>query len=1365
MSAYFADIDAVCSTLGWMDGDVYRMDPEAVQGLKHLIWILKQDKPSHECRRYIGGKRIVQTDLIPMVISNFDKPDVVDVLLRLLVNLSFPTLLLYNGNYPRDAVEQRKFIRLIEICEEYKEAFSLKSFWSVLGDRLEKILHTDWALRSEADGLIIERILALTRNVLQVPANVEREKRFDNDASQHDCLLWALHQAGILDILLYILGSPHENRFLIHTLEILSLAYREQSAIHLADATLQRTNIEKKTDELMLIKARQPPAAVAAARKKPTSMRHSWFRGTYTYNNLKSVSDSDAVCHQALGKIMRMEFSAEKHRQKVSFRQAKETETLERKSIFSVRLFLREYCMEILRVYNNMVRQARRHLDQHGTSVSEYHDDSYLLWTIRFFLEFNRHCGFKIELVSESLSTDTFHWTITRMETYTENIVSDKTRKSIWARRLHLTVQTYRELLNNMYALAKTNDPNASELLSVLQNNIFYVVEYRETTIHLLTNFKESVHTRAFLRDVVEVAHLFFSMLQRFCKGTVRVQQRVKAKRKKTTKKQTRKEKSAEKQVRVIIVNLERGASANPFQMQEDAEIRWLQEAPTVAALLENSELKQEELPTPFDAASSVPVDEQKGECVKRIHALLRDKQYEQAIKMLYAARSVWTMDDCFGSETASPDEDLLTLRDIFTANLSSGTDREDNDEGDIENESDDEEEEAERQVHSAEKDFKFEDFSKRLVDHRVVYACTTVLADWEKIKTSCLKAAVTLLYRICVEHKMPSMLFQISLLRVFQGVLNAPEDDHARELRRLAIHTVRQLQQKVLSGAPDDGGLLFAELLFAKSTRIAGAIEMGYDEVFGEADRRTAASKKAWTEEQEAELHRLFMENQENPSSDQDVIDWLLENLIDQTRTRRGVMKKLKEMGLVFKAPTKRSNANQKQKGAWTAEEDAKLGVLYEELRLDKNPLKSIAEGFEKKFTKPAIARRMVSLGLIADVSEIMATKRRNNERRGDSSDDAISSNSSPENEDSEEEEEASDRAGRGNVSGIQRLSEQDVKKHLKTLGSEMKEAVRWLITCFKDALDLYDDSDPSEDNDGGIPIVPIAPHQTAALEKSEFKRLLRSLGVMSNGKQHVYHRIPFKLTPAALEKRIQLLTEYCAKEDGADSDALEKEEISSSVQKHSADELDTTVQKKTSKAIFSDSSDSDQSDRKQEKASRKKPAQRKPKQRQPENERRSMSPLVVSEEDDPAAEPSASERTESNRALVAPSDGESNEAPLPKASRAISSKRNRSIDSSGSEADLPMVHRRKRVNHSERRSLSPLVVSGEEDETTATPKQSVSRLVVSDDESDTEVPKEAMNDDPVPAKRNRSDSVSEERPTAQKARRRAVISSDEED
>lgn len=40
--------------------------------------------------------------------------------------------------------------------------------------------------RDEDTGLIIERILILIRNVLHVPADLDKERRPDNDASIHD---------------------------------------------------------------------------------------------------------------------------------------------------------------------------------------------------------------------------------------------------------------------------------------------------------------------------------------------------------------------------------------------------------------------------------------------------------------------------------------------------------------------------------------------------------------------------------------------------------------------------------------------------------------------------------------------------------------------------------------------------------------------------------------------------------------------------------------------------------------------------------------------------------------------------------------------------------------------------------------------------------------------------------------------------------------------------------------------------------------------------------------------------------------------------------------------------------------------------
>lgn len=121
-----------------------------------------------------------------------------------------------------------------------------------------------------------------------------------------------------------------------------------------------------------------------------------------------------------------------------------------------------------------------------------------------------------------------------------------------------------------------------------------------------------------------------------------------------------------------------------------------------------------------------------------------------------------------------------------------------------------------------------------------------------------------------------------------------------------------------------------------------------------------------------------MFMENQVSPASDQDVIDWLVDNLIERSRTRRGVIKKLKELGLIFKAPTKRSNAVAQNKNLFIEEEDEKLRELYEQYRADDNCLKEIMEVFDKKRTKKAVVKRMVQLGLIAEESEVMPVRKK---------------------------------------------------------------------------------------------------------------------------------------------------------------------------------------------------------------------------------------------------------------------------------------------------------------------------------------------------------------------------------------------------
>lgn len=345
--------------------------------------------------------------------------------------------------------------------------------------------------------MLLERVLVLTRNVLQVPTNPQHEKQVDNDISVHDQVLWGLNKSGMFELILYILSSEYENQFHLHALEITCLIFREQKVATLADASVQRTAAEKHADEQKLLAARRLEKAKIQQRLPPA--RHSRFGGTYVYKNLKSVSDErDLICHQSYERIMQKDFNRDKQKVKSNFRLARDDDKYERQSAFCIRIFLREFCIEILTsAFNNLVRQVRRVLERnHGIGESSGHDQSYLLWAMRFFLEFNRLTGFKLHLVTETLSTGSVHWICTQIQNDAEMIQTDKKKKIKWNRRLQLGIQAYREFLLNLQVMELEMEEDTQALLGKLKNNMFYVVEYREIILHLLLSYNENNFTR-----------------------------------------------------------------------------------------------------------------------------------------------------------------------------------------------------------------------------------------------------------------------------------------------------------------------------------------------------------------------------------------------------------------------------------------------------------------------------------------------------------------------------------------------------------------------------------------------------------------------------------------------------------------------------------------------------------------------------------------------------------------------------------------------------------------------------------------------------------------------------------------------------
>lgn len=101
---------------------------------------MRRDGDTHEYRRHLGSGKVLQTDLLPLLMAATEENDMSDVLLRLLVNLTNPTLLLYREELPKDGPNRRIFLRLVEILQTYKAAFSMQPVWTTMEKRLQKVL-------------------------------------------------------------------------------------------------------------------------------------------------------------------------------------------------------------------------------------------------------------------------------------------------------------------------------------------------------------------------------------------------------------------------------------------------------------------------------------------------------------------------------------------------------------------------------------------------------------------------------------------------------------------------------------------------------------------------------------------------------------------------------------------------------------------------------------------------------------------------------------------------------------------------------------------------------------------------------------------------------------------------------------------------------------------------------------------------------------------------------------------------------------------------------------------------------------------------------------------------------------------------
>lgn len=516
-----AELQATCSNLGVYDGASYLPEPDATECVKDLIRFLRRDDENHCVRRALGELGVLKSDLVPLLREHSNNRELFDVTLRLLVNLTNPEILLFREELPEDKERRNYYLQIQTQRQGYKAAFVDEGVWTVLSKTLGSLLKKDWDERLEDDKLIIERILILVRNILQVPTNVRREGRTMDDVSLHDQVLWVVHQSGMQDLLLYIASSDSEAQYCLHVLETISLVFREQDPTSLASADFTRSATEKEADSQALAKARALEAEKAKERmKKAGSSRHSRFGGTFVVRNVKSITDRELIVQKPLQNLGQINFDEKKRAMKKSKNKMTPEDSGTHRSTLPVRIFLKEFCVEFLHsAYNQLMGVVRDALNRQR---AQQNDETYYLWCIRFFMEFNRAHEFAIELVSDTLNRQTFHFLQQQMDNYRDNCEHEKKNRPaylMWGRRMHLCIRAYHELVSWLVAMEGHKEEGVREAGRVLRASVFYESEYRELCLQQLSTYNPDKMSLGYLRDLVATTHVFLKLMEHMAKN------------------------------------------------------------------------------------------------------------------------------------------------------------------------------------------------------------------------------------------------------------------------------------------------------------------------------------------------------------------------------------------------------------------------------------------------------------------------------------------------------------------------------------------------------------------------------------------------------------------------------------------------------------------------------------------------------------------------------------------------------------------------------------------------------------------------------------------------------------------------------
>lgn len=183
--------------------------------------------------------------------------------------------------------------------------------------------------------------------------------------------------------------------------------------------------------------------------------------------------------------------------------------------------------------------------------------------------------------------------------------------------------------------------------------------------------------------------------------------------------------------------------------------------------------------------------------------------------------------------------------------------------------------------------------------------------------------------------------------------------------------------------------------------------------------------------------------------------------------------------------------------------------------------------DSFVENRSRNSVIKRMIELGLIAERSEILPSKRRksNKNKPSNDSDDGSSDSDSNDSDGSSSNDtrmvkvtvkttkhskKSKDKPTKQKQASSRKLNEikinvADVQRQITEIDEAIKVHFAWIQESLNDAAEDADDIDDLTDPSDGVPIVPFSMAQKETLEHEQFKKILLSLGLQEPIKEMV--------------------------------------------------------------------------------------------------------------------------------------------------------------------------------------------------------------------------------------------------------------------